>query len=444
MSVTVSRRVWLAGGAVVAVVALAVVLIVVLTGRDDGSGVRLATPSYVADPVPRPKTLAKKDVPKRCGVSAATLRRYAPSADRLGDGDRADADCTWYSQNNGKSKCPGFCPAGGGDTDRELEVGITPVGGDSAGSGSPDGDALRELDPADADLIAAGDPPRPVGGLGDEALYDYSAGLSKDYLPGLNTDVSTGGALLRFRTGAIVVTVTYSGRDFSGSGRVRQVAEKQARPAVLAAATDIAKALHAPAKPAFAAAPAAVPPPAPRAVRPCELVPDDLVKRLAAGATRERPPGSVPNPPPPYGQAADSCEWDAVPTCCLHEDSDHRPARHLTVTVYTESEWRRGMAVAQATRLYLEQHDDARTAALLDFHAVRGLGDQAFAAYGELQRQPGVAGGHVTFRYRDAVVDVDYSGAGDGSVTPDEHPLDKRTAVNGAYTAATAVLEALR
>lgn len=447
MPVTVSRRVWMIGGAAAVVAALAVALVVVLEPGGDASGVRLSTPSYTADPVPKPRTPAEGDVSKRCGVSTATLHTYVPRADDLGHGDESGVvSCEWYSLNNGTRTCPALCPAGDGDSDRILEIGITKAEPDAIADGSPDGDALRALDPASAPLIAAGDPARPVGGLGDEALYHYSPGLSKSYTPRVNTDVSTGGALLRFRAGAVVVTVTYSGRDFSDSGPVRQVVEKQARPAVLAAATDIATALHAPAKPALTApAAAALPPPAPRAVRPCELVPDDVVQRLAAGATRERPRDSVADSQPPYGQASDSCEWDAEPTCCLHEDSDHRPERHLTVTVYAESEWRRGIAVAQATRLYLEHHDDARAAAQSAFHAVRGLGDQAYAAYRKIRPVSDTSGGEVTFRYRDLVVVVGYRGAdGSSAAEEDQHPLAEQTAVNGAYTAATAVLEALR
>lgn len=440
MPVTVSRRAWMIGGAVAVVVVLAVVLIVVLNPGGGGSGVRLSAPSYIADPVPKAKPLTADRAPKRCGVATSTLRTYVPSADDLGDdGDTGAATCDWYSLNGGAEHCPGFCPTGDGDRERRLKVVIGRPGEPTdPGGASPDGDALRDLDPADALLVTAGSPERKVDALGDEALYHYSPA------EGVTSDTNEG-AELRFRTGATVVTVSYTGGDFSDDGPKRQVAEKEARPAVLAAAADVARALHVPARPVIGpVAPAAIPPPAPRTVHPCDLVPHDLVNRLAEGAVHRRAPAPATGVAAPYGQARDACEWDADPTCCLGADTDKRPERHLIVTVYAESEWRRGIAVAQATRLYLERHDDERAAALSDFHAVRGLGDQAFAAYGALQPPSGTAGGHVGFRYRDVVVDVDYTGARDSSVTPDEHPLDKRAAVNGAYTAAAAVLEALR
>lgn len=427
MAIAVSRRTWTIGGAVAAVIGPAVVLIMMLTGGG-GPDVRLSAPAYIADPVPPAKTLTAGALPHGCGVGKATIRTYAPGADTTG-GDLIGG-CQWYSSSHDYHR------------ERVLSVDSQDKAVAPAALGeSADGNALRAMDPADVKRVAARHPEQPVSGLGDEALYDYSTASG--------TEVGTeDGATLRFRTGATVLTVTYTGHDFSGSGPARPVAGKEARAAVFAAATDIAKALHLPAKPALTATPAdAVPPPAPRTVRPCDLVPRDLADRLAKGATHERPTDTSAKLTATYGLATDTCAWDAEPTCCLHQDTDDLPERHLTVTVSTESEWRRGIAVAQATRLYLEDHDDARAAATAGwtFHAVRGLGDQAYAAYRPMDATSSVGEGEVTFRYRDRVVQVGYHGADTStSVEPDKHPLDQKSAVNGAYTAAVAVREALR
>lgn len=413
------RRAWPVAGSV-AVVVLAAVLVVALTSGPDARPsapphtVRPAVPAYVADPVPKAKALSKDDAPEQCGIRAATLRTYAPGAEPELGHPSGPGECAWYSDNDG----------GAPYHERILEVRIGLGKPDT--ESSADGAALRELDPADPDpvvpeLASTGHPARPVTGLGDEALYTYAAGLQN----GLGL---SGGATLLVRAGATVATITYRGRDIPDHGPVRQVPEKQARAAVLAAGADVARALHAPAHPAVASPAVTVPPPRPRTVRPCDLVPAALAGRLAAGATRERPSHALLNGR--YGQVGDSCQWDAEPT-------GHRPERHLSVTVIAESEWRRGMAVAQATRQYLERHDDARATAASGFHAVRGLGDQAYAAYRGLDTYGDEGGGEVTFRYRNMVVSVGYVGGA-------EDPLGAGPAINGAYTVATRVLEELR
>lgn len=414
MSISLPRRAWPAAGAV-AVVVLAVVLVVALTSGPDArpsaprSTVRPAAPAYVADPVPKAKRLTKDDVPKQCGIRAATLHTYEPDAERDLGFDSGPGACGWYSDDDR------------GATYHERILNVLIDLSKPAPEPSADGEALSDLDPAaDQDLVTAGHPPRPVGGLGDEALYSYAAGLA-------NGLAHSDGATLLVRVGATVATITYRGREIPGHGPAREVPEKQARAAVLAAGADVARALHAPAHPVLGSAAATVPPPEPRRVRPCDLVPAALADRLAAGATRERPDNTLWNGK--YGQVGDSCEWNA------ESAAGHRPERHLSVTVYAESEWRPGMAVAQATRKYLELHDDARAADAAGFGAVRGLGDQAYAVYRDKPEDEG--GGEVTFRYRNMVVSVGYSG---GS----EDPLGEGPAINGAYTVATRVLQELR
>lgn len=414
MSLSVSRRARLAGGSVAAVVVLAVVLVIVLNAGG-GSGVRLSAPSYIPDPVPTAKTLSEHDVPDRCGVGTATLHRYVPDADRTDPTSIARTRCQWHSYTRHEAPCPGPCPDGV-ERFRELNVDFT-VWDPKASDGAPLSHALAIMNPADPKLVAAGSPERPVGGIGDEALYHYAAGESS------GVDPYNGGALLRFRTGATAVRVSYGGSDTPSrtSTQPRQVAEKEAKAVVFAIAAEIARALHAPAKPALAA-PAPSPAPVHRLARPCDLVSDDLVDRLAKGAVR-RFPEHMSADTDTYGEAVDACEWSA-------------PERDLRVTVWSESEWRPGIAAAQATRLYLEQHAAARYAAAT-FHAGRGLGDQAYAAYYGGGKEPDDGGGEVAFRYRNVVVLVRYTGG--------EHSApDGGTAVNGAYTVAADVRGALR
>jgi len=395
MRLPVSRRTRVIA-ALAAAVAVAVVLTVLVRGG--GAGAPLVAPRYGPDPVPALRTLSAHDLPPRCGVRAATVRRYAPGG-HAGAGRRAH--CQWYSLNAGRKRC-GFCPSNGGDRERVLEVvistGTTPTLGRSAG-----GDALRALDPAG--LVTAGTPGRTVTGLGDEALYRYSPALD-------------GGATLTFRVGAAVATVTYSGRDFFTHRMPGEVPEKSAKPAVLAAAADVAGALHARARPAFTPA-GPGPVPLRHVPRPCDLVPGAVAGRLAAHATRTRapvPPAIAAAVATQSGLAADTCAWDA--------------ARHLSVTLAWRPDRGRTLAVPEATRLYRESHEDARATGV---RALRDLGDQAYAAYGA---PPDQRTAEVTYRYRDVIVLVTYSGATDA-------PLPRATALTGAYTAAVHTFAAL-
>lgn len=433
MRVAVSRRYVLVGAVVLVAVAVAVVGVVVGTGGDGGADAPLATPRYTADPVPKARVLDADDLPRRCGVSSATIDRYAPADSP----DMDDGNCRWYSLNRGKKHC-GFCPANRGDHERVLDINIDPGDGKAVNGASRAGDALRALNPAPVSLVESGHQGRTVGGLGDEALYFYtSAAMASGGLGGRG---GKPGASLAFRTGAAVVTVNYRGRDWTGDGPVRRVTEKQAKPAVFAAAADVAHALHAPAKPSFTA-PRTAGTPVRRVPHPCDLVPAKLADRLAEGAERKRgTPSTMVRTPAdtPYGLATDTCRWDSLPTCCLHEDTDHRPERHLSVTVASVSEWRRGVAVPLATRQYLERHHDARDGGSARwFRALRGLGDQAFAAYvDDTSLSSDGPVGAVVFRYHNLVIETAYWG-------DDERPLPRDQAVTGAYTAAARARAAL-
>jgi len=419
MSMSVARRAGVAAG-VVAVLAGALASCSGGAQAPPRPGVRLAAPAYVADPVPKDERRTKSDLPGgHCGIGTATLRSYVPD---VYDDDFGHGGCFWTSVRDEPS---------GADHERELLVTFEdPLtsGDDGASAG---GDALRALDPAaDPVRMATGTAPRPVSGIGDEALYTYAAGAADT----LGRDV---GAELRFRAGATLVRVAYRGNDRPeeyGDPK-RQVPEKEARRAVLAGATDVAKALHVPAKPVVTSPATAVPPPAPRTVRPCDLLPAAVAETLAAGAIRQGTRNVTETAG--YGEAVASCSWDV--------NVRHRPERHLRVRVDTESEWRPGIAAGQAKRRYLEWHDDARDAAAKDFHAVRNLGDQAYAVYVHGEEPGDENHGEVGFRYRDRVVQVSYSGGDDGQIRETgDRPLGKNTAINGAYTAATHILEALR
>ena len=428
MPVSLSRRTVLIGAAVVAGLALAVTLAVVLTG---GSGAApdapLVRPVAEKDVVPKLRTFDASDIPKSCGISAKTVKRYAP-----GDHGKQDrASCHWYSLNSGAKNCPGICPASGGDRERVLDVHIerTPHTTSSRGD-SEAGAALRALQPAPATRVAAGRPPRPVTGLGDEAYYSYSAALSN---PGDK------GGTLAFRTGTALISVTYDGRTWGAKGKLTQVPESEARPALFAAATDVARALGVSAAPRFGD-PVSVTgqPPVRRVPRPCDLVPPELARRLAPGAERRRTAQGLASNAVVYGAGQDSCTWDSTPTCCLNEDTDHRPERHLTVTVRSVTDWRRGIGTWLARRDFLAEYHDAREGrGRSRFQRVRGLGDEAYTvAHGPLGIGASGGGANVAFRYRNVIVLVDYTGGKDGSPRPDE-------AVNAAYTVAVRARAAL-
>jgi hypothetical protein len=406
----VNRRTTVIGAAALAV-ALAATLAVVLTRGPGGAVPPLRAPAYTADTAPEMRVPAAKDLPKACGVRAATVERYAPGAEK----QRGTKHCGWYSQDDGDAT-----------RDRVLDVTVSAGGTNTSPSTSAAGDALRALDPAAAAAIASGRPARTVTGLGDEALYHYSPALT-------SRGSAAAGASLRVRVGAVVVSVAYDGRDRTGDGPDHQVPEAEAKRAVLAAASDAAHALGAPAKPVFAEPAPAGPPPVRRAPRPCDLVTASLAERLAPGAVRRRgtPPGMAADLlDTTYGRTTDTCVWDSVPTCCLGGDTDHRPERHLSVTVRSVPEWRRGAAVRLAAREYLERHYDARTGrGRTGFRAVRGLGDQAYAVYRTDQDMDGRQGGEVLFRYRNLVIQVDYTAGRD-------EPLPHATAIDSAYTVA--------
>lgn len=421
MRVPVPRRSVVIGTVAALAVVLAAGLVVVVRGGGR-EPVRLAAPPYAADPVPKVSPVG--DIPENCGVRAATVRRYAPDD----DGGQDDGECRWYSLNTGKKDCD-FCPAGSGDRERVLDVVISRGDERTVNGASPGGNALRALDPAAA--LTDAHPPRTVTGLGGEAMYRYSPSL-------MASSTEPEGASLVFRVGAAVVSVAYDGRDFADDGPTSQVPEKEAKPAVLAAAADVARALHAPAKPAFTEPRPAGPPPIRRMPRPCDLVPDTLVDRLAEGAVRSR--GTLPGAPGgnTYRMAADACDWDAKPTCCLGKDTDHRPERHLSVTVLSAPELRPGLALRMAGRAYLERHYDARDGAGgTGFRALRGLGDQAYAVYRDQRvASTGRSGGEVVFRHRNLLVIVTYTAS-------DDHPLAHEAALTGAYNAAAHARSAL-
>jgi hypothetical protein len=422
----VSRRAAAIGAAAVAV-ALAATLAVLLTRGGGPAEPPLRAPASTADTVPELRAPAAKDLPKGCGVGAGTVKKYAPGSDT----QRSRTDCRWYSLNGGKEHC-GWCVASGGDRERVLEATVTVADGQNPVAGqSVAGNALRQLGPASAAEITAGTPSRTVAGLGDEARYTYSPAVRA-------SGGATEGASLRFRAGAVVVAVRYRGRDFSDDGPQRQVPEAEARRAVLAAASDAARALGKPARPVFAEPAPAGPPPVRRVPRPCDLVPASLAERLAPGAVRRRGASPVADQVvAAYGQASDTCVWDSTPTCCLGKATDHRPERHLSVTVRSFAEWRRGIAVRLAARDYLQLHYDARDGAgHTGFRAVRGLGDQAYADYRTDVSGDDQQGGDVAFRVRNLVIVVAYTGARD-------EPLPHDMAVNAAYTVAARARAAL-
>lgn len=441
LSIPLSRRV--IGVAAAAVVVLAAGLIVALV-HGGGPDVRLSAPPYAADPVPKPKTIDTRAVPADCGVRKATRHRYAPGADDsggkpgrlqnlIGHSSTQGWGCEWRGQGGRRTL----------KVDLKTEFARNPL--ESIGSTSTpstDGDALRLMNPADPEPIAAGSPARPVGGLGEEALYQYSPGFD-------DGDKDAQGAVLRFRVGASVVTVTYGGVDRAKDDSLRVIPEKRARAGVFAAAADAARALHVPATPAFTPATVGAPPPIAHPVRPCDLVPANLADTLAPGAVRTRPQSVGPTDQhiqlmPSYGEAVDTCRWYLdEPEQNSDGDSIGDKRRDLSVTVLTEANWRPGIAVPQATRQFQTLYDDARGTGSQDFHAVRGLGDQGFVTYLPAPFQdPGTYA--VIFRRGAVIVAVSYSGSDPGGDPESGRALDVTTQINGAYTVAARAEEALR
>ncbi|MBO2452355.1 hypothetical protein J4573_35060 [Actinomadura barringtoniae] len=380
--------------AAMAAAVTAVVLTVVLSssgkasegGRGEG---RLASPAFTADTVPVSQGLKKGD----CGLSKGTAQELVPGVKKSGD-----RSCDWF-----------------GD-DRFLTV-------DDGLSGAPpvvtsSADTLYAISPR---------PPKRFSGLGDdEALARTSSPYGKAEA---EISLTLRGSYTR---------VTYGGRGLT---------ETKAEAGALKAATDIAKNLGAPAKPSPSgttpvggAAPgfAALP-------RVCDTVPGDALDRLVRGADRSR--GEANQELTQMfaqlrGGATDTCEWNASGPAGAKVDRN----RVLQVTVGSVPDWEPGAGARAITRAYLRLHGEARgdgtgkAGAAERFHALKGLGDQAFGGtWSQYQNY-----GRVVFRLRNVLVDVLYRGEDTQSKTLYRTDLPGDKALAGAYTAALGIAGVLK
>lgn len=399
------RRHVAAVSAIVAVVGAALVCAVLIT--------LMSVPA----PLPVPRTLPRDPVPAErirwsippdCGISAATRKALVPDAtvEAAGDG----GGCRWYVEK-----------AAFGD--RSLEVSVT---AHHAGPGVPG--AADNGDSSTAAAISAlsvggayqGATNTPLTGLGDEAiLSETPSGDSPD-------------ADVEFRTGNVTVRAEYGVAFVPVKGRARLTGRLRA--GALRAAADVARALGAPAAPKAGAAPAR----APAVHTPasaCAVVPSDLRDRLLGTEDRDAEPGEDQEDDPYAGGSLLRGARDQ--TCDLHSDS-----RKIIVAITTSTA---PTATRDAGREYLRRYLDARAEKPIAgtdaryFHALSGLGDQAFCAY--LAESSSVNGpespARVVIRVGPALVSVLY-----GTVTDDyadADPLTRDEAVDGAYAVAVKV-----
>lgn len=396
------RRAWRV--AIVAVVGAALVAAVLVTFANVPEPLP-APPALAHDPVPAERI--HWTIPAGCGVSAATLDALAPHAgiDEAGEG----GSCKWTSQRGDRANF------------LNLDVGVIPL---HAGPGVP-----GATEPGNSSVAAAmkafdsardeGHAIRPVTGLGDEAfLYDRDSSDSRS-------------GQVEFRTDNVIIATGYRA-DAGLDGKLPSAARLRA--GALRAATDAARRLGAPAAPKVAAPPTARP-----AVRtppsPCTVVPSGLRERLLGDDDPDTAPGD-----------ADDSGGAPIPGARMEGCDLRTEDRELTVSVITGTA---PTAIRDIGREYLRRHLEARAEQPISrtderyFHALSGLGDQAFAAY--LEESDGGADvrspARVVARAGPALVAVTYGAVDSGYAT---EPLPRTEAVDGAYAAAVRVVAAVR
>lgn len=396
------RRGLFAGLAGVVVVALVVVGGFVLFGGEDIDD--LPAPKTLGrDPVPAEKTITKR--PTNCGISMATIKALVPGAKlRLSRGDY--------------SRCYGV---GTGHVEPTLDVSYDDTAGPLAGKRSRVGVAIQQFQQVISGLAPpSSDAPRtrgvykPLTGLGDDAAYSTGPNLVGD---GAVTSVV-------FRSGHLLTAVTY------GSDWAPRSALERFRRGAFRAATEVAKGLGVPAHPVRTQVSRAMPVAVPRDV--CALVPKDLLKILGDGdddpqTQIDHQEATIPSP----SAAASTCN------ATVRGSGDDYSARNLEVTV--DGATAPGLE-AVVTRQYLAAYYEDRAErptgprSVRYFHALRGVGDQAFCAY--LTGPPGYGAppfARVVVRSRTALITVDFgNGTADGG-------LSEQQAIDGAYAVAVKV-----
>ncbi|MFG2249075.1 hypothetical protein [Spirillospora sp. NPDC048823] len=379
-------------GAIVFAFIIVSVLAVVLvaTSPAPGSLDRLPDPPAGPDRIPAGPVITA--IPVGCGISPATVGRLVTEPRMMKDGHR-DGECMWSSGSDDGSR-------------HHLSIALTLTHGTAALSPSgpatgrsPLAAAMKSFGPRWSDATT-----RAVTGLGDEALVQFapSAGVS-----------------VVARVGNATVSVQY--RDARGS-----IPERTARDGAFAAAAEVVDRLGArtPSRPAIAPAPD--PSPARKIPDLCGSISERTLNRLLGGEQTPGPSGTS-------GSGGLAIK-DADHRGCSRTSAD----RELTVTAAVVPGTDLFDGPRLATREYTMRHDDARAEETLSvhdrkyFHAVTGLGDQAFAAH-----VPGVVPGVVVFRDGALLVQVNYEEA------DERRPLSGEHAVRGAYAAAQEVAQAL-
>lgn len=401
------RRGLVVGAVAVAVIVAGVVAAVALGG--DG----LPAPRPLAhDPVPAERN--RTTVPADCGVTGETLKALTPrpQIDRAGDGGK----CEWSSDATEKHG------------DRRLTVTVSLL---HAGPGVPNATATAyssEATAMNAFVATVRQRPegrRPVTGLGDEAVV--AAGLfGRD-----------NARRVTFRTGNLIATAEYEAEPTTTELKQAPLSTAGIRDGAFRAAADIARRLGAPAEPALGE-PRAKATPVKLQESACALVPGDLRERLV-GADVDGDVGKtdpLDAPEPGTEPATRGCQWLG-------------DARELTVAITSPAAAGATSFTRDTRREYLRRYLEARAEPPISsrdaryFHALSGLGDQAFCAYlaeSELSDISARSPARIVARVGEALVTVTY-----GTIADDEsEPLTEEEAVNGAYAAAVHVVRAVR
>ncbi|HEY3684022.1 MAG TPA: hypothetical protein VGL93_13320 [Streptosporangiaceae bacterium] len=403
------RRVVVAGGAAVAVLAAGAVVGV----RAFGGPAPLPEPRVLArDPVPAGPIV--RTAPANCGISAKTLADLVPRTEVDGAGE--GGGCAWST------------PATDARGMRDLSVDLTVV---PAGPGVPGAIGTSAIGGAIVRYRAAAVAKDPVAGLGDEAS-------ATDEVPGAGNTHS-----VVFRAGNLVATVQYQIGDRTADlGRDRSWSARAIRDGVFRAAADVAASVGAPAAPRTAVAPAG-PAPAVFPTRMCDVVPKALRDRLVddgSDVDTDTDGGD------PLG-AADAIAGHRTASCTWSSDS-----RHLTAAITTSDATEPGAAVRDVTSEYLRRYAEARDEPPISahdaryFHALAGLGDQGFCAYLQESSYPGLpadAPARCVVRVGVSLVSITYGSISD-AYDQDGEPLTEQEAVGGAYAAALPVVRFLR
>ena len=404
-----TRRAAIAAAATALVVVAGLVVAVVTLG-DDG----LPAPHVLAhDPVPPEHDRAT--IPTNCGVTGQTVSALTPHPRLEKNGD--DGDCEWYSEATGKRG------------DRRLTIRLSIV---HAGAGVPNVTSSGNSSTAAAmgSFAPTAESKRPgqrtVTGLGDEA-----------YLFSERGDLLT----VAFRAGNVMASAQWEADTYTTRLKKAPASDARMRADAFRAAADVARALGAPAKPALGAAPS------PRAV-------SGLPKSACAAASKELRERLL-------GDDADSSSGDGDPLDPSAPDAEQRvrsctwraDGRELMVAIAAARPSGIGTQMSDARREYLRRYLDARAEKPISahderyFHALSGLGDQAFCAYVEEADLPGLAArgpARITARVGGALVTVTYGAVPGGYDDDDAGPLSREDAVNGAYAVAVRAVRAAR